>query len=353
MKIASIVFRRHRNNTIFEGNEGANFGGWYFPFRRLRDGFRAVGIELSTADVNTGRSVLFELHINVQRRRTDAPMYCYDYEHPHVRGINGNAALLARYRQVYTWNETLIDNRRVHRLEIPNDLTPRPNRSFEQRDLFCVMIAKNKEMRRPSDISLYPERLRLVRGFEQCAPDLFSLYGKAWDIPPVAPGIAGRVIKLLQQWRHRRSGTRPFPSWRGTVGSKDGVLHRARFSLCYENLRGGAGYITEKLFDSLTNGCVPVYAGASDIARQVPPECFIDGDRFADVAELVDYLRQIGPSEYAARQQAMQAFLCSSAGQRFSQDHFCNTLIAGIQLDLGLAPAGAANASAGAPLPPV
>ena len=353
MKIASIVFRRHCNNTIFEGNEGANFGGWYFPFRRLRDGFRAVGIELSTADVNTGRSVLFELHINVQRRRTDAPMYCYDYEHPHVRGINGNAALLARYRQVYTWNETLIDNRRVHRLEIPNDLTPRPNRSFEQRDLFCVMIAKNKEMRRPSDISLYPERLRLVRGFEQCAPDLFSLYGKAWDIPPVAPGIAGRVIKLLQQWRHRRSGTRPFPSWRGTVGSKDGVLHRAKFSLCYENLRGGAGYITEKLFDSLTNGCVPVYAGASDIARQVPPECFIDGDRFADVAELVDYLRQIGPSEYAARQQAMQAFLCSSAGQRFSQDHFCNTLIAGIQLDLGLAPAGAANASAGAPLPPV
>ena len=353
MKIASIVFRRHRNNTIFEGNEGANFGGWYFPFRRLRDGFRAVGIELSTADVNTGRSVLFELHINVQRRRTDAPMYCYDYEHPHVRGINGNAALLARYRQVYTWNETLIDNRRVHRLEIPNDLTQRPNRSFEQRDLFCVMIAKNKEMRRPSDISLYPERLRLVRGFEQCAPDLFSLYGKAWDIPPVAPGIAGRVIKLLQQWRHRRSGTRPFPSWRGTVGSKDGVLHRAKFSLCYENLRGGAGYITEKLFDSLTNGCVPVYAGASDIARQVPPECFIDGDRFADVAELVDYLRQIGPSEYAARQQAMQAFLCSSAGQRFSQDHFCNTLIAGIQLDLGLAPAGAANASAGAPLPPV
>ena len=232
MKIASIVFRRHRNNTIFEGNEGANFGGWYFPFRRLRDGFRAVGIELSTADVNTGRSVLFELHINVQRRRTDAPMYCYDYEHPHVRGINGNAALLARYRQVYTWNETLIDNRRVHRLEIPNDLTPRPNRSFEQRDLFCVMIAKNKEMRRPSDISLYPERLRLVRGFEQCAPDLFSLYGKAWDIPPVAPGIAGRVIKLLQQWRHRRSGTRPFPSWRGTVGSKNGVLHRAKFSLC-------------------------------------------------------------------------------------------------------------------------
>jgi hypothetical protein len=338
MKHASIVFRRHKNNSIFEGNEGANFGGWYFPFRHLREGLRAAGIELSTTDVNTGRDVLFELHINVQRRRAAAPMYCYDYEHPHVRGINGSAALLARYRQVYTWNETLIDGRHIHRLEIPNDLTPRPVRSFEQRDLFCVMIAKNKEMRRPSDISLYEERLRLVRGFEQCAPDLFSLYGKAWDIPPVAPGIGGRLLKLWQQWRHKRSGTRPFPSWRGTVGSKDEVLSRAKFSLCYENLRGGAGYITEKLFDSLVNGCVPVYAGASDIARRVPPECYIDGDRFTEVAGLVDHLQRIGAAEYAARQQAMQDFLASPAGQRYGQDHFCRTLIAGILGDLGLAP---------------
>lgn len=82
MKHASIVFRRHRSNSIFEGNEGANFGGWYFPFNRLREGMRDAGIELSTADMNTGRDVLFELHINVQRRQVSAPMYCYDYEHP-------------------------------------------------------------------------------------------------------------------------------------------------------------------------------------------------------------------------------------------------------------------------------
>lgn len=249
--------------------------------------------------------------------------------------------MLARYRRVYTWNESLIDGQHVQRLEIPNDLTQRPVSPFEQRDLFSVMIAKNKEMRRPSNISLYQERLRLVRGFEQCAPDLFSLYGKAWDIPPVAPGIAGRLLKLLQQWRHKRSGTQPFPSWRGTIGSKDEVLSRAKFSLCYENLRGGAGYLTEKLFDSLVNGCVPVYAGANDVALRVPPECFIDGDSFANVADLVDHLQRIGPVEYATRQRAMQAFLSSPAGLRYGQDHFCNTLIAGILGDRGLVSPGA------------
>jgi len=336
MKQASIIFRRHKNNTIFEANEGANFGGWYFPFYRLREGFRAAGIELSTADVNAGRDVLFELHINVQRRKAKAPMYCYLYEHPHVRGINGNLSLLARYRRVYTWNEDFIDGQHIQRLEIPNDLTLRPVPSFEQRDLFCTMIAKNKEMRRPSDISLYQQRLRLVRDFEQQAPELFTLYGKAWDIPPVGPGFSGRIVKLFQQWRHKRSGTKPFPSWCGTVRSKDDVLRRAKFSLCYENLRGGRGYITEKLFDCMVNGCVPVYAGASDIASRVPAACYIDGDRFASTTDLIDRLKHIDAAEFSQRQRAMQAFLSCPAGQRYGQAHFCATLVTGILSDLGL-----------------
>ena len=336
MKHASIVFRRHKNNLIFEGNEGANFGGWYFPFARLREGFRSAGIELSTADLNAGREVLFELHINVQRRRAAAPMYCYDYEHPHVRGINGNASLLARYRRVYSWSEALIDERQVHRLEIPNDLAPRSMPPYDQRELFCVMIAKNKEMRRPSDISLYQERLRLIRGFEKHASERFRLYGTAWDIPAVIPGFGGRIVKLIQQWRYKRSGTRPFPSWRGTVRSKDEVLQRARFALCYENLRGGRGYVTEKLFDCMVNGCVPVYAGASDIAERVPSDCYIDGDAFASVPALIEHLDRIDAAEFSARQRAMQAFLASPAGQMYDQEHFCRTLCDDILADLQL-----------------
>jgi len=336
MKRASIVFRRHRNDSVFEANEGANFGGWYFPFQRLRAGFRAAGIELSTADVNAGREVLFELHINVQRRNPGVPLYCYDYEHPHVRGINASPRLLARYRQVWTWNQSLIDRHGLHPLEIPNDLTPRPVAAFDERDLFCVMIAKNKEMRRASDISLYQERLRLIRGFEQHLPEQFVLYGKAWDIPAVTPGFSGRIVKLVQQWRYRRSGQPPFPSWRGVVKSKDEVLARAKFAISYENLRGGAGYITEKLFDCWINGCVPVYAGASNIAQCIPPDCYIDGDSFASVPILIEFLQGMDESEFARRQQTIAAFLRSEAGQRYDQSHFCRTLVDGILRDLGL-----------------
>ena len=341
MQHASIVFRRHKANRIFEGNEGSNFGGWYFPFARLREGFRAHGIELSTADLNRDREVLFELHINVQRRRCRVPTYCYDYEHPHVRAVNGNPRWLASYRRVWTWNEALAARHGLLRLPIPNDLALRPFRPWSERQQFCVMIAKNKEMRSPSDISLYQERIRLIRGFEHHAPHDFALYGKDWDIPPVIPGLRGRFVKLWQQWRHRRSGRPVFPSWRGTVRSKDDVLPFARFALCYENLRGGRGYVTEKLFDCLVSGCIPVYAGAEDIAALVPADCYIDGDRFAEVRALVDHLRGIDEAEYTARQQAIRRWLASDAARRYDQEHWCRTLVDGIVGDLRLAGRGA------------
>ncbi len=41
-------------------------------------------------------------------------------------------------------------------------------------------------------------------------------------------------------------------------------LERYRFNICPENSLGD-GYITEKLFESLWSGCIPIYWGASDL----------------------------------------------------------------------------------------
>ena len=39
-------------------------------------------------------------------------------------------------------------------------------------------------------------------------------------------------------------------------------------------------WITEKIFDCFYAGTIPVYLGAPDVARWLPPECFIDMRRF-------------------------------------------------------------------------
>ena len=45
--------------------------------------------------------------------------------------------------------------------------------------------------------------------------------------------------------------------YRGKLGKKAELLDRARFCICFENSRGSPGYVTEKIFDCFTSGCVP------------------------------------------------------------------------------------------------
>lgn len=80
------------------------------------------------------------------------------------------------------------------------------------------------------------------------------------------------------------------------------LLGRYRFNLAYENCID-VDYATEKWFDCLFAGCVPVYLGAPNIADFAPaPDCYIDATRFVDASELAAHLRAIAasPAAYAA-----------------------------------------------------
>jgi hypothetical protein len=334
---ASLVASHMRHNLPFTPGAGPNGGDFFLPWRQLREAFAARGVELNTPDLNAGQPVAFELHLNAQRQvHAHVPSYTFLYEDPMVRPLNADEATLARYRLVFTWNELLLGRPRTVRLDYPNDLTLRDWAGWEARDLFCVLIASNKALRYPDPRSLHAERVQVIRHFEAQAPGLFHLYGPGWNIPAVRPGAWGRVLKRLNEWHARlRPEARPFPSWRGKVGRKSEVLDRARFCIAYENSRGSPGYITEKLFDCLTSGCVPVYKGTTHAEPPVPADCFIDGDAFATPAELLAHLRGISPQRFAQYQAAMRAFLASEACRtRFGNEPWCRTLVDRILADL-------------------
>ena len=109
MKVASVLFHRQRRDEMFSPPPGANGGGLYFPFKRLRERFKEVGVQLATPDMNAGREVAFELHINARRRLPAVPCYAYQWEHPLIRPVNGDMRQLARYRGAFTWNEAMAD----------------------------------------------------------------------------------------------------------------------------------------------------------------------------------------------------------------------------------------------------
>jgi hypothetical protein len=339
---ASLVVGRLCNDAPFTPGLGPNGGEWFLPWRRLQQQFAGRGVELHTPDVNAGHEVAFELHLNAQRalrRPATRPCYTFLYEDPLIRPINGNRAVLANYRRVFTCNETLIDGHHVVRLDYPNDLTVRDVPSWSGRDLFCVLIASNKALRYPDTRSLHERRVEAIRYFETHAPDRFALFGSGWDIPAVRPGAWGRIVKRLNEWRARAGfAGRPFPSYRGRLaGPKREVLDRARFCICYENSRGDPGYLSEKIFDCFTSGCVPVYIGTTHAEPPIPAECFIDGDRFASPREMHAFLEGIDEARFAAYQHAMRDFLASPRSARFGNEHFCRTLVDVILADLAAA----------------
>ena len=124
----------------------------------------------------------------------------------------------------------------------------------------------------------------------------------------------------------------PYKSYRGAVKNKWEVMPRYRFSLCYENVRDVPGYVTEKIFDSIRCGCVPIYWGANNIEDYVDSEVFIDRRRFKTDAELDEYISNITQHEYDLYLDAIHKFLNGPRFAKFLPPAFANTIINALKL---------------------
>jgi hypothetical protein len=332
---ASLHVQHMRGDQPFTPGAGPNGGDFFVPWRMLQQRFAERGVELHTPDIHGRHDVAFELHLNAQVHSRVRPAYTFIYEDPLVRPINGDPAALAAYRKVFTWSRAQQELPNAVPLDYPNDLTPRGVSGWHERDLHCVLIASNKALLHADVRSLHAARVATIRAFESRAPERFSLYGPGWDIPPVRSGHWGRIVKRINEWKRGAGlGRRPFPSYRGKVHTKREVLDRARFCIAYENSRGSPGYLTEKIFDCFSSGCVPVYVGASGWQEVIPPVCCIDADAFIQPGDLVDFLDQVTPAQFEAYQKAMRDFLAQASTQRFGNAHWCNVLVDTIMSDL-------------------
>lgn len=83
--------------------------------------------------------------------------------------------------------------------------------------------------------------------------------------------------------------------------TKLATIARYRFCLAFENSIAD-DYVTEKFFEPLVAGSVPVYRGAPNIRDFAPTsDCFVNIDDFAGPAELARYLDAVAQDETAYR----------------------------------------------------
>ena len=335
MRYASVLYRDYADNSLFTPGVGENNGEFYLPYAQLRERFLAAGIELNTPDVNAGREVAFELHINCRRQDPSARAYVYLYENPLIRPLNRDRVALARYAKWFAWDDELLGDSRAVRLFYPNRFASGPWKGPEKRPLFCVLVASNKALAIVDPRDQYQERVRILEWYERNAPADFYLYGRGWDRPAALPGRCGRVLnqvrKILAHFLPTKS---PYATWRGPVDDKIELLTRTRFYLAHENCRDLPGYVTEKIFDCFRAGCVPVYVGPGEIGELIPAGCFIDGRVFASPDQLDIFLRTVDDSAYLGYQERIREFLESPQARPFSQEHFTETIVREIVSDL-------------------
>lgn len=207
---------------------------------------------------------------------------------------------------------------------------------------FLVMINGNRLPRVFTD-ELYTERVRAIAFFARFGE--IDLYGVGWDEPPYRP-YGPRVPRPLRRAHRRLLAAKqrisPDPLlqaarsvYRGAVPTKCPTLGRYRFAICYEN-QILDGWITEKIFDCFRAGTVPVYWGAPDIEKYLPPECYVDRRKFGSYDELREFLLSLGPSALRAYREAGREFLSSEAFYPFSKRAFTDRCARIVEEDTGI-----------------
>jgi len=181
-----------------------------------------------------------------------------------------------------------------------------PSVSYEKKS-FTGCIYSNKTSRDKN--GLYRERTRAIEFFATKTEGI-DLYGIGWE---------NERSSLIQR------------AYKGKCERKIDVLKRYKFSICYENVRGCAGLITEKIFDCFAAGTVPIYYGAPNIQDYIPSECFIDFRDFSNYESLYDFMLNMSEVEYQAYLDAVKIFIDSPAYQAFTSKGFAETVLGQVQ----------------------
>lgn len=332
------------------------------PWVHLRQWFAARGIPVHTADrllagdVRGARNVFISFGLRNRYQtvaaRPDVILSAFfAFESPVVEPAlySGLPRAQRYFKRIFTFTDSaslgpfLPAPIRSEVFRIPSRVESVHEELWQNRDRrFLVMINHHK---RPAITwrELYAERVRAVAFFARTGE--VDLYGRGWNEPPYQMGMAwmpGTAQRLLRTAQRQWERLRPSPlldaarrAYRGPVPSKLETLSRYTFSLCFENVILN-GWVTEKIFDCLAAGTVPIYWGAPDIGQHVPAGCFIDMRRFASYEQLHRHLHALTEGEIQALREAGRAYLASPRYHPFTKQAFTRLVSRIVEEDTGV-----------------
>lgn len=332
MKVA-LIYQDQLCNWLSPEGLGNDPDGRLTPFHKLGASLREHGIRAVLDSSDWDPETTIEIFLNSSKIRSKSRFkYIICLEPAQIDPLNHDKNYLNQFNLVFTWNDNLIDNKKFIKIYFPHDLSPNSFGGFDERYRFCCMIASNKSLRVFSKEDLYRERIRVIEWFEKYEPENFDLFGHDWNLPRWGHGPIGRIVRGIARRVGLKGGF--LKTYKGKLREKKIALEKTKFSICFENVSNQPGYISEKIFDSMVYGCVPVYWGCNNIDQYVPSSCFIDFRKFKSVGCLFAFLQNITNNRYAEYQNEIRSFLTSEQFKVFRVDYFVQTITSNILRDL-------------------
>ncbi|MDR1226371.1 MAG: hypothetical protein LBK47_05660 [Prevotellaceae bacterium] len=327
------------NNKLFEDENTAIGDDLLKPFHVLAKLAEKQGVEVGTwakISKESADAIVFVDYPKINDPvfqyaiHHDVKKYLISLESPIISKRGIATSCHDSFDKIFTWSDDLVAANPQKYIKINYSFDTPPSFAEGYRSKHCIVIAGNKGSSAPNE--LYSERLKCIKWFEEHAPSDFDLYGLQWDLVLWnSDKLTGRIFnKINRQIRFFRQN---FNVYKGAVERKRAVMSLYNFSLCLENVHGYNGYITEKIFDCLFAGTIPIYKGARNIAGYIPQSCFVNYDDFNSISDMHDFITGISSGQVLAYQKNIKAFLQSKDFEPFLSTTFANTVLSNIVCD--------------------
>lgn len=324
------------SDALFKlNNEILNRDDQLMPFHRLQKSLTEEGVRIHTADMLVNEVLRDEFqyeyyslgqidNLDYILSQPKLKLLAFIFMEPPVVLPNLYKALpkiTAAFDRVYLPNTIGngyslkdVDTKKLHNFywPIPYDHVLEPCWSKVGR-LKKIVVINGSHRPANKKNEQYSERIKVM--VELLKFGAVDLYGKGWD------KWWSRNAMWLPYWLNRRAIT---SIYKGSCNSKFEILQNYEFCLCYENMAMD-GYITEKLFDCLYAGTIPIYKGAPNIKNIIPAGVFIDGRDFSTTQEMWNYVSSMTSDQIDRMRVAGKDFLNSDDAKKFyrSLENIC------------------------------
>ena len=231
--------------------------------------------------------------------------------------INLNPHLFTPYfKKVFTYNKIATNNKNIIFLPITYEYpTPIKTTNLNQKEVLLTQVAGNHKWDNP--YCIYDLREKAVIWFLENHPQDFIFYGKKWQ----------RIKSKLSHQNQIHFDTQ----YAGYTPDKRKALSKAKFALTFENAIY-PHYVTEKIFDVITAGTVPIYMGAPNIKEYVPEQCFINFEDFKNFEELYNFISTMSEEKYFTYINCINEFLKDPTIHKNHPKNAVKTLLEHIEL---------------------